>query len=187
MSDQPPSIPPPVARDLISRMLDPNSETRATVREILAHPWLQARRTSLVTPTSAAGTKTRKSNVRYSSSEALQIRNTLIKINCDCDCSCHHTLKHRRDSAFTKHCSDCEEILANDLAKTHGLSRNSSGYGSENGSMLFTPRVSLVDCDTLTIDTERRSSHLHRSSFSKSPIPPVPQILEMDDEEVVFV
>lgn len=167
-------------------MLDPNSLTRATVQEILAHPWLQTSKTPTVTPTSTLSTRTRKANVIYSISEALEIRDALIESTCECTCSCHRTSGERKDSVITKHCADCDEILANGPAKMHGISRNSSGYGSECGSMLFTPRVSLVD-GTVTLDSERKTSNHYRTSFSKSPIPPVPQILELEDEELIFV
>lgn len=177
-----------LARDLISRMLDSNSKRRATIAEILSHPWLQSRKSPVVS--SGASTKTRKSDVCYSSSKALDIRNALIEIDCNCDCSCHSvTLKGHRDSVITQHCSDCEYIFANDPSTMHHerhVSRNSSGYGSESGSMLFTPRISLVGSSP-TSDADRKVSY-HRTSFSKSPVPTVPQILEIeDDEEIVFV
>lgn len=127
------------ARDLISRMLNPNPLTRYTIDDILAHPWMSC-------GGSGSGTKTvpnskhssrRRNGVCYKSAES--IRQALMKLN-QCDCSCHEAdaARNTRNSAYSRHCVDCDDFQSNDpeimLRRQVRLSRNSSissGYGSE--------------------------------------------------------
>lgn len=109
------------AKDLLSKMLDPRSFSRYTIDQVLGHPWLvgkteRKRKTAILTPPE-------------------------LKIDSvsDCNCSCHNAeLLEHRDSVITKHCSDCELIVANDNKQSQEFSRcsstTSSGYGSEFGS-----------------------------------------------------
>lgn len=180
----------PVVRDLISRMLDPNSTSRATIQEILAHPWMK-------TPTASTTTKRqRKLNVCYSKDYAENITQTLININ-RCDCACHEedARNDRRDSVITKHCPDCDDIVANDLQSNQFLMRSgssaSSGYGSEFGSQLDldTPGMLLPRLHNRFV--ERRNS-TPKQSVSKSPFPhkhrnSIPSTKVYRDEDLVFV
>ena len=170
-------------------MLDPNSATRATIKEILAHPWMTVSKTS-----HSPARRQRKTNMCYSRSEANDITRKLIGLH-ECECSCHseNIEKYHRDSVITKHCSDCDDIVANDESENlHQMNRStsncSSGYGSESGSTLFTPRVSQV---SLT-DPFRKSS-LHTLSQPKrvepigSVTPCGKPIIQDDEEDLVFV
>jgi len=179
-----------LVRDLISRMLDPNSTSRATIQEILAHPWMK-------TPTASTTTKRqRKLNVCYSKDYAENITQTLININ-RCDCACHEedARNDRRDSVITKHCPDCDDIVANDLQSNQFLMRSgssaSSGYGSEFGSQLDldTPGMLLPRLHNRFV--ERRNS-TPKQSVSKSPFPhkhrnSIPSTKVYRDEDLVFV
>lgn len=134
----------PVARDLISRMLNPNPINRYTLTDILAHPWMAASPKKPATPSTLPR---RRVGMCYGDSNS--IRNMLIELN-ECNCPCHKEelkIHGHRDSVITKHCQDCSEVQANDpeviLTRQVLLSRNSSissGYGSEMGSQyLQTP------------------------------------------------
>ena len=179
-----------LARDLISRMLDPNSSSRATIQEILAHPWMKMTTTAK---------RQRKVNVCYSKDNAENITQTLIDHN-RCDCSCHDedVRANRRDSVITKHCPDCDDIIANDphqhqyLLRT--VSTNSSGYGSEFGSQLDldTPGI-LLQSNFYNRFMLRRNSTPKQSS-SKPPLAhkhrnsiPSTATKVYRDEDLVFV
>ena len=173
-------------------MLDPNSTSRATIQEILAHPWMK-------TPTATTPTKRqRKMNIYYTKNYAENVTQTLINMN-RCDCSCHEEDERngRRDSVITKHCPDCDDIVANDLQSHQFLMRSgssaSSGYGSEFGSQLHldldTPGMPLPRFHNQSV--ERRNS-TPKQSVSKPPFPhkhrnSIPSTKVYRDEDLVFV
>lgn len=153
------------ARDLISRMLDPNSKTRASVSEILGHPWaIGERRRKSVNPQQQQ--RQRKVNMCHSHSEAAEIASVVIKMGGGgdavldtsakdqlCSCACHHEevfggrdSGDRKDSVVVPaHCEDCSLQSATVSLMIHRNRSNcSSGYGSESGSTVFAPRLSSV-------------------------------------------
>ena len=176
-----------VAKDLISRMLDPNPSSRATIQEILAHPWMKM---------TTSVKRQRKVNICYSKDNAENITKALVDFN-RCDCSCHDedVRANRRDSVITKHCPDCDDVIANDqqyLLRT--VSTNSSGYGSEFGSQLDldTPGI-LLQPGFYNRFMIRRNSTPKQSS-SKPPLAhkqrnsiPSTTTKVYKDEDLVFV
>lgn len=171
--------PPPSAsdsaRDLISKMLDPNPKTRASVSEVLGHAWTVGEwRCKSVNPQQQHQhqQRQRKVSVCHSRSEAAEIATALFKIgggggvlldtgakDALCQCTCHEGLgareftfptpedhHHRKDSAFTPtHCEDCSLRPATVSLMVHRNRSNcSSGYGSESGSTVFAPRLSVT-------------------------------------------
>lgn len=204
------------ARDLISRMITVDQETRYTMKEVLLHPWVSANTTRKNSSTLSSKFSTRRNGVCYQSADA--IRYALLKLN-QCDCGCHksdsttsindnHDSSHdnSRDSVVSRHCLDCDDIQANDpdamLRRQVRLSRNSSrssGYGSEAGSQtLPTPDdEKLLGCKTSQIlgrrsSVPRKSSvgTVHtRSSHQRCSVPSRPHVLKeyADEGEIVFV
>ena len=176
-----------VAKDLISRMLDPNPSSRATIQEVLAHPWMKM---------TTSVKRQRKVNICYSKDNAENITKALVDFN-RCDCSCHDedVRANRRDSVITKHCPDCDDVIANDqqyLLRT--VSTNSSGYGSEFGSQLDldTPGI-LLQPGFYNRFMIRRNSTPKQSS-SKPPLAhkqrnsiPSTTTKVYKDEDLVFV
>ena len=188
-------------------MLNPNPNTRYTLKEILAHPWMADLHKSVLTQKSR-----RRYGVCYKSSE--NIRSALLAMN-ECDCSCHRVdlMKHGRDSVITKHCMDCDEFQANDpeimMRRQVRMSRNSSmssGYGSEFGSQMHLPTAHSPDESPVNLLGSELSPILRnkistpRKSSAGTVSPPtmmskmchqrcsVPTILrEIDDDDIVFV
>ena len=121
------------AQHLISRMLDPYAKTRATIEEVLSHPWMNPlpRKSSLQLP--PAMNKSRRNGISHSHSSSLQIRAKLIQ-ECteECVCECHH--KTLKISEQVSHCQDCQpivELLSTSRGTyTSSLSVSSSGYSS---------------------------------------------------------
>ncbi len=147
------------AENLISMMLNPDPNTRANIASVLSHPWLatpiqRRRKHAITTPP--------------------QLKLSGIS---DCDCTCHNTeVKHHRDSVITKHCDDCEEIVANGYSRpipqlTHTTSTTSSGYGSEFGSQYLTVEspICLKPRFRNFLNVEERRYSLPRKSQSKLP------------------
>lgn len=155
-------------KHLISRMLDPCATTRITVQEILAHQWML---NGSPTPSSI---RRRRNGVCHFSPD--NIRRSLFEIN-DCNCSCHKSdasPRRSRDSVITRHCEDCEDLVANDPAVMHRrqvrLSRNSSicssGYGSEFGSQYLTPMTPRASQTAVKAFLDTHST-IHRSSIPR--------------------
>ena len=151
-------------------MLNPDSSNRYTIQDILAHSW--------VTGSQKASSPVSKPSVRRYGvcyEDAEYIRNALVKLN-ECNCSCHMSeyANGHRDSVISKHCNDCDDVLANDpeimLRRQIKLSRNSSlssGYGSELGSQYFQPfNNSQLNIPGLSSTSYRRSSVPRKSSTS---------------------
>ena len=177
-------------------MLCPCTEARYNINQVLNHPWL-------ATPSQ----RRRKLGVCLVAPPQLKVTGV-----CDCDCTCHKNEPHtHRDSVITKHCSDCEEIIANslDLNKRQipQLSRNSSttssGYGSEFGSQ-YLPIESLKPRFRPLLDIEERryslprkgkvSTHNSRNSVPSHPLVATPAYsttttcgLEEEDDGTVFI
>ena len=127
-------------------MLDSNAETRATIQEILSHPWMKNNKTRKISEVTVR--RHRKSNLCYSRSQAMEVTRKLIEINTTCSCSCHESEKaqENRESVIMNHCSECAdsaEGVVKNIPKSPMLDRNvsnaSSGYSSEAGSAVFTP------------------------------------------------
>lgn len=159
-------------------MLNPNAETRYTLDEVLAHPWLAE-------PSVATSGKTRRRRFGVSYKSPDTVRHVLLKHN-ECNCSCHREdyskqQQHGRDSVITRHCDDCADVQANDpevmLRRQVLMSRDSSvssGYGSEVGSQyLGTPSplgdsAHLLGFELLAAEGGRRCSLPRKSSASSS-------------------
>lgn len=150
-------------------MLNPDSESRADIYSVLTHPWL-------ATPTLR---RRRLGNI-----VTPQLK--LVGIS-DCDCTCHKMeLKAHRDSVITKHCEDCEDVVANSfdrqipqLTRSTG-STASSGYGSEFGSQYLTvespvclkPRLrNFLEIDERRCSVPRKSQSKHHSGRNSVPAP----------------
>ena len=147
-------------RDLISNMLNPNSFSRITIDQVLNHPWLVGKTE-----------RRRKTPIVHPPPE--------LKIDglCDCNCSCHNgeTLD-RRDSVFTKHCADCELIVANDYDLSDRQlpdfsrcsSTTSSGYGSDFGSQYLPVEspVCVKPFNKFLMVEERRNSIPRKNKLS---------------------
>ena len=174
-------------------MLDPNAVTRYTVNDILAHPWMTV---STVTD------RKRRYGVCYESND--DIRTNLLKLNLGV-CTCYKSDKDR-DSVISRHCTVCDEFMANDPEMLHlkqpPMSRNtsncSSGYGSEYGSQHQLSAIPSHVPVFFNESAERRSSippkkmseavREHRSSvpiLTQSNI--ITALEEDDDEDLVFV
>ena len=112
-------------------MLDPYAKTRATIEDVLSHPWLNPlpRKSSLQLP--AAMIKSRRQGISHSHSTSLQIRAKLIENFNTCIYDCH---QHILDDL--SHCEDCRPVV--NVLSTNGnthihsstLSVSSSGYSS---------------------------------------------------------
>ncbi len=133
------------AQHLIARMLDPYAKTRATIQDVLSHPWLNPlpRKSSLQLP--AAMRRSRRQGMSHSHSSSLQICAKLIEENsnsCVCDC-------HKLGTNHLSHCEDCQSLV--NILSTNGdthihsstLSVSSSGYSSME-SLAFTNNLSGV-------------------------------------------
>ncbi len=115
-------------------MLDPSAKTRASIDDVLSHPWMNPlpRKTSLQLPPSMI--KSRRQGIAHSASSSLQIRAKLIQVFNErrCDCNCHDKVMADQQS----HCDSCQPIV--DLLSTSRgtqtgnstLSVSSSGYSS---------------------------------------------------------
>lgn len=179
-------------------MLDPDVDTRYTIDQVLSHPWLATR---------SRGCIKRRHGVCYKSGDAV-----LVSLN-QCDCSCHKTDSNQassRDSVISRHCADCDDVLANDpevmMQRQILLSRNSSnvssGYGSELGGSQYLPSPSpeenLLGYDRCPI-LGRRSSVPRKSSASSAStvkakprqkrcsVPAKPREYASEEDEIVFV
>ena len=178
----PPAAASESARELISRMLDPNPKTRITVGAILSHPWVcsERRRRSVNPLQQQQQPRRRKVNLCYSRSEAAEIALVITKVGggggCGegeakpsagekaCVCSCHEVSTAARESGDRKdsvlsppptittttspHCESCSCSSLQPAVATLMIHRNhsncSSGYGSESGSTVFAPRLSVA-------------------------------------------
>ena len=110
-------------------MLEPNTTTRFTLKEVLSHPWM----TGSCKVSSLPSEKKRQDVFNESVTSFGKELQNLNK----CSCSCHDS----NYSVLDKHCDDCREIQANDpevmLRRNiclSSISSLSSGYGSEMGS-----------------------------------------------------
>lgn len=179
-------------------MLDPNSSTRATIEEILAHPWMKTTKTRKTSMPSVK--RQRKSNLVYSRSEALKIARQLTRLNEDeCNCSCHKT-NGDSVSATQVHCHNCKDTMANRDTMAQKMqiilrtpSECSSGYGSATGSEIFTHTTSQVsNQSTFTKDSRKYSTPRDLSISTKrtsiQPSEPISPCYEADDDDdLVFV
>lgn len=125
-------------RHLLSRMLDPCVHTRATITEVLNHPWLASipRKSSLQLPVAK-----RRIGISHSQSIALEIsKNIIVEVGltqCHKPSSCH-------DSALVLHCDECEQTISHPINrcshfKTRRRSICSSGYSSSSESIANSP------------------------------------------------
>lgn len=167
-------------------MLDPNRHTRATISDILSHPWVrpQLRKISL----EPRRRRARRVGVCNSQSVANDIASKLIASRmAQCGCSCHLNLRIGRDSAFIEHCEECESISPiprpdqlpslSQPRKGGTLSTSSSGYASSDSlTSYFTPTKDT--CDTFCKDT------LCSPSEDKKLVSPVPML---DNKDLVYI
>lgn len=132
-------------------MLDPCARTRATIDEVLNHPWLRTKKTSLQLPVKSPSARQRRMGISHSKSDAFQITTAIIgEATQPCSCQCH--LKEegkdgsRQDSAIRLHCEDCEPMspLNSNNKRTMKKHNNfgqstvsicSSGYSSSTESL----------------------------------------------------
>lgn len=126
-------------------MLDPCSSTRATISEVLSHPWLNPvpRKSSLQLPPSIAR---RRLGISHSKSIALEITKSIItEVGLSCSCNCH-ALCTLRDSAVKLHCEDCEPMTPLGVKRPLGYGKStasvcSSGYSSSSESLVNSPAL----------------------------------------------
>ena len=130
-------------------MLDPCAATRATISEVLSHPWLNPapRKSSLQLPSLAR----RRLGISHSKSIALEITKSIMTeagLSCTCDC---HSRSKIRDSAIRLHCESCEPTtpiggksrpLDTSCSMKSTASLCSSGYSSSTESLITSPALS---------------------------------------------
>lgn len=209
----PPASASESARDLISKMLDPNPRSRATVGDIMSHPWVrcEGRRRS-VNPQQQQ--RQRKVNLCYSQSEAAEIAAAVVKMAAStdvqvkvtvpgehlCQCACHEEGMRepgdRKDSVLVQaHCESCSLHSATATLMMHRNRSNcSSGYGSESGSTVFAPRLSVAYADG-PANTRRRSqpSPKRESRVARSSLVVPPSFMQChqtysgNSDDLVFV
>ena len=171
-------------------MLDPNSKTRASITDILSHPWVQPqlRKISL----EARKHRARRFGVCNSQSIANDIATTLIASRiAKCTCRCHTKLaQNSRDSAFIEHCEECESISPMQgrgqfqpvfHSRKGTLSTCSSGYASTDSLT----SLSQISPNNETICKESTwISALHEDKNSTSH---VPILVSSDEDAIVFI
>ena len=140
-------------------MLDPCSSTRATITEVLTHPWLNPlpRKTSLQLPVELNGK--RRIGISHSQSIALEITKSIIaEVGLTCSCWCH-TPGRNRDSAVVLHCEECEPISQIKHPNRrisicfNGKSTSSicsSGYSSSSESLVGYPPILSKQTSTVS-------------------------------------
>ena len=133
-------------------MLDPCAKTRATIDEVLNHPWFQRKKTSLQLPS-----RQRRIGISHSKSDAYKISRTLMieeTTHRICSCNCHGYNTDRQDSAIEIHCENCEQplMLEKQLNRYSNIGKStvsicSSGYSSSTESV-NSPLPRILDQDT---------------------------------------
>ena len=139
-----------VAKDLLSKMLNPHPLSRASVEDVLSHPWLQQQQQQHVQQPPHKVQKQRSRHLtRHPAKPSLCSETTAgsdshsqpLPEHCCCVSSCHSkntstaTQKHSsRDSSCPK-CSNSRSV------KSHKpiIRKNSSGYSSGYASDLPSP------------------------------------------------
>lgn len=156
------------AKHLISRMLDSNGKTRASITDVLTHPWLQ-----LPVKKPPKQGRIRRAGVCNTPNEANDITSKIIAAKvAQCECSCHVSLPVGRDSAFIEHCDECRALspiptpnLFPTLCESRKgtLSTSSSGYSSTDSLSNFacpTPSKNRCDKENKCINkSHRKNSH----------------------------
>lgn len=137
-------------KNLISRMLDPCAKTRATIDDVISHPWLnpKPRKSSLQLPVKTVSK--RRNGISHSQSIALEISKKLIlEEESSCSCKCHHeTTIQEYVCDASKHCEDCKPLAEikswqnSKHSRLHTLSISSSGYNSME-SLPSGPKISV--------------------------------------------
>ena len=142
-------------------MLDPCAKRRATIDDVISHPWLnpKPRKSSLQLPVKTVSK--RRNGISHSQSIALEISKKLItEEESSCSCKCHHeTTIQEYVCDASKHCEDCKPLAEikswqnSKHSRLHTLSISSSGYNSME-SLPSGPKLtveSTKNCKSSTI------------------------------------
>ena len=142
-------------------MLDPSAKARASIDDVLSHPWMNPlpRKSSLQLPPSMI--KSRRQGIAHSASSSLQIRAKLIQVFNErrVDCNCHDKVV----ADLQSHCSNCQPIISTSRGTQTGnstLSVSSSGYSSME-CLAFVKNINLAgipnDLDDLLLTQQSLS------------------------------
>ena len=137
-------------------MLDPSSKTRATINDVLSHPWFnpQPRKSSLQLPPKSV--RSRRIGILHSHSAATEISKTIIsEMSSTCVHQCHSDKENescceRKDSTLLPlHCGGHQTMLPmrtpKNIMRMHNsigkstISICSSGYSSSTDSLVASP------------------------------------------------
>ena len=181
-----------VAQDLISRMLEPDGKKRASIDDVLNHPWLQSIQRERKRSLQAA--RPRRVAVCHSNSVAANISKKVIQeaIN-DCDCACHAATNSNghRDSAVVLHCEDCDLLCSIPLVHTDPLLRRKISVSSNCSSGYFSTE-SLSSPLTKSICSSTKTSSPSITSIAyvppsrkgcSSPAAPIQILCNIEDKD----
>lgn len=180
-------------------MLDPSSKTRATIDDVLNHPWFnpQPRKSSLQLPPKS--TRTRRIGIFHSQSAATEISKMMIsEMSSTCVYECHsdkenESSSERKDSTLLPlHCGGHQSMLPmrtpKDTMYMHNIGKStnsicSSGYSSSTDSLIASPLPVCSDYYDYTLSSP--SLYNNRKSTATSIISSRTQsdFLDTDDED----
>lgn len=133
-------------------MLDPCSKTRATIDDVLSHPWFnpQPRKSSLQLPPKSV--RSRRIGIIHSHSAATELSKMMIsEMSSTCVCQCHSDKENessceRKDSTLSPlNCGGHQTMLPMRTKNTmHRIGKSttsicSSGYSSSTDSLIASP------------------------------------------------